>query len=509
MRINVSEFLFGLLIVFYLLTRLYQINYNPPSVYWDEASIGYNAYSILKTGRDEWGEFMPLNFRAFGEYKLPVFIYSEIPFIALLGLHEWSIRIPAVLYGLGSAIAIFLILQKITLDKKIALFGMFLFIIQPWTFLFTRAGYEASAGLCFYLFCLYFLLQSKHIKYFLYAIICALLSMYSYNSFRLITPLTVIFFIITQKILFNNQKKILLIATLLFMIGVVPIIFAINTGEGTARLQTVGIFQPDVSKYTLSAQLLRNYLSHFSADFLFQTGDKIARNHVTGLGELYFLDGIFILLGLYSTITSRKNTFILLLLLIAPLPAAITKESPHALRAIATAPLLVILCSLGVKEGSRLIASKKLLPMLATVYLLFFGYFYYQFLFIYPMVSSSEWQYGYSQIYRKYASEFSRYDHIVITDRQNQPYIFALSYLQYDPSKFLIQKVVNTSKTAVTSQIASFDKFIFTDIDFYSFPSGKNLIFADPSERLTEIPERDIITNKDGSPALYVYAYEK
>jgi len=83
------KFLLVLICAFFLITRVYKIAEIPPSLYWDEASIGYNAYSIAETGKDEWGESFPLHFRAFGEFKLPVYIYSVVPFVKIFGLNEF------------------------------------------------------------------------------------------------------------------------------------------------------------------------------------------------------------------------------------------------------------------------------------------------------------------------------------------------------------------------------------------------------------------------------------
>ena len=63
----VLSFLFILTLATFL--RLYRLKDNPAGFFCDEASIGYNAYSILTTGKDEWGQPWPLFFRAFGEYK--------------------------------------------------------------------------------------------------------------------------------------------------------------------------------------------------------------------------------------------------------------------------------------------------------------------------------------------------------------------------------------------------------------------------------------------------------
>src|SRR5438045_55882 len=102
------------ILLLFLITRLYKIGEIPVSVYWDEASIGYNAFSILHDGRDEWGKFLPIHFRAFGEFKLPVYIYSVVPAVAIFGLNELAVRIPAVLYSLG------IILLTYWLGKRIS-----------------------------------------------------------------------------------------------------------------------------------------------------------------------------------------------------------------------------------------------------------------------------------------------------------------------------------------------------------------------------------------------------
>jgi len=72
---------------------------SPAGLYIDETSIGYNAYSIVETGRDEHGRFMPLFFEAFGEYKLPIYIYSVVLAQLILGPSDLSVRLPSVIFG--------------------------------------------------------------------------------------------------------------------------------------------------------------------------------------------------------------------------------------------------------------------------------------------------------------------------------------------------------------------------------------------------------------------------
>ncbi|PIV02180.1 glycosyl transferase, partial [Candidatus Shapirobacteria bacterium CG03_land_8_20_14_0_80_40_19] len=57
-----------LIILLSLFLRIYCLQEVPPSLNWDEISHGYNAYSILKTGKDEWGKTFPLIFQAYGDF---------------------------------------------------------------------------------------------------------------------------------------------------------------------------------------------------------------------------------------------------------------------------------------------------------------------------------------------------------------------------------------------------------------------------------------------------------
>jgi len=68
--------------------RLWSLASVPPHLTPDEAALGYNAYSILKTGRDEHGQFLPIIFKSFGDYKPGLFIYLTIPFVAIFAFPQ-------------------------------------------------------------------------------------------------------------------------------------------------------------------------------------------------------------------------------------------------------------------------------------------------------------------------------------------------------------------------------------------------------------------------------------
>ena len=139
---------FVILLAFVL--RFYHLNLTPSSLYWDEVSLGYNAYSILKTGRDEHGKFLPFtNFTAFGDYKPPGYIYAAVPAIAVLGFNEFSVRFPSAFFGVLTVAITYLLTKRIFRREKIALFAGFFLAISPWHIQFSRGAFEANVGLFF------------------------------------------------------------------------------------------------------------------------------------------------------------------------------------------------------------------------------------------------------------------------------------------------------------------------------------------------------------------------
>src|SRR3989344_1554617 len=101
--------------------RFHKVTEIPPALNWDEVSIGYNAYSVLKTGKDEWGTLLPIHFKAYGEYKLPAQIYASIPGIAVFGLNELGVRITPVIYGTLTVLLLFFLTRALFQNVYIGL----------------------------------------------------------------------------------------------------------------------------------------------------------------------------------------------------------------------------------------------------------------------------------------------------------------------------------------------------------------------------------------------------
>ena len=449
MKIGISKVLLILVFVFFLATRFYKIAQIPDSVYWDEASIGYNAFSIGTDLKDEWGETLPLHFRAFGEFKLPVYIYSVVPFVKIFGLNSFAVRLPAVFYSLGSIFLVYLLVKKITNKQSVGVLSSFLLSVSPWFFIFSRTGYEAIAGLFFVLLGTYFILMSDKRKiFFLLGTLAFILSFFSYNSFRIIGPILLsILTIITFK---KNKLVVIALSAVIFLISLVPVYRLYKFDTGASRFAQVGVSD--------TGQIAKNYFANFSFNFLFTDGDTNPRSQIPGQGELYYLDIPLVILGLIYVFSSKKKLSYLpiLMLILAPIPAALTKESPHALRAILAAPAFAMISAFGISYLTGIFKKHSgfVYPSIIILYLLFFESYFGLFLNDYQRLSANDWQYQYKEIFLRKTSG-------VITDEYGQPYIFALFYQRYSPVEFRKTVQYNPPDKWGFSLVSSFGGFEF------------------------------------------------
>src|SRR3989344_8507534 len=154
-NLHIKFLLAGIILLAFIL-RFYKLETNPPGLYWDEVSLGYNAYSILKTAKDEHGKFLPVtNFAAFGDYKPPGYIYFSVPSVGVFGLNEFAIRFPSALAGTLAVLVTYFLTQKLFSKRKIALLASFFLAISPWNIHFSRVAFESNLAALFSLIGIY------------------------------------------------------------------------------------------------------------------------------------------------------------------------------------------------------------------------------------------------------------------------------------------------------------------------------------------------------------------
>lgn len=470
--------------------RFYKLGQVPISLYWDETSLAYNAYSIAETGKDEFGKNFPLLFRAFDDYKTPGYVYLAAIPIKLFGLSEFSARFPSALLGtLTVFVTFFLILELIRkkifeIDPEyIGLLTALLVAISPVHIQFSRAGFEANAGLFFvvlgaFLFLKY--INSNRFKYLAFSMIIYSLSIYFYRSIWIFTPLFLVsLFLIYHKILFSKENlKKTFFAVLIFSVILLPFIPNVVSSGGQARTAETSIFNnshdevykaiqkmeknnSSIGKVIYNRRVvylqkgIKGYLSHFSPRFMFFMGDGNARHGVDFVGIFYIWGLIFIIPGiLVLTKIERKSAFVIISwLLIAPIPAALSVPAPHSLRSLNMIPILQLLIAFGIIL-TLFAAGKKYKTAVSAIIIGFSLYFITSYLSTYysnyANGSSRQWADGYKELTSYVFENENKYDKIIISGHYWQPYIYFLFYKKYDPVIF-----------QSSGSKSGFDKYIF------------------------------------------------
>src|SRR3990167_1474806 len=314
------KFLLAGIVLLAFILRFYNLEANPPGLYWDEVSNGYNAYSVLKTGRDEYGVFLPTVFRSYDDYKPPVYVYSIVPSIVIFGLNEFAVRFPSAIAGVLTVFLTYLISLKLFKKAKVALFASFFLAISPWHIQFSRGGFEANFMIFLTILGLYPFLQSKQ-KFrllWLSAIVFGL-AFNTYQGAKVWVPIFLLSAVFFMKEESSKHGKRIIFPFLILALFVLPV--ALNLNQSFIRGKSVSVFsQKGVNK---TETFLKGYFSHFSPTFLFVKGDVIGRHSVPGMGELYVFQLPLIFVGIYLLFKDKfkYRNFLIAWLILAPIPA--------------------------------------------------------------------------------------------------------------------------------------------------------------------------------------------
>ncbi|MDE2588914.1 MAG: glycosyltransferase family 39 protein, partial [Patescibacteria group bacterium] len=279
--------------------RFYKLGAVPNSMDWDEVSWGYNAYSVLLTGKDEYGQFLPLSFKAFGDYKQPVYVYSELLPIQLFGLNAFSVRFPSAFFGTLSIPFVFLLVYELFRKKKYAVPAAFLsmlfFAISPWHIQFSRVAFESVLGLFFVLLGVWLFVKGYRLQnkwYIFVAAVVLAISAYSYHAQKLFTPLFVVGLVIYAKDFFLKHKRLFIVFGVCFILfNSLWLLDSRTTARGKSVLftsdqtQLLKIpllesnqdIQAQQKLFTIvhnrrliyTEKFLSNYLNHFNLNWLF------------------------------------------------------------------------------------------------------------------------------------------------------------------------------------------------------------------------------------------------
>lgn len=450
--------------------RFYKLGVVPTSLNADEAAIGYNAYSILKTGKDEYGRKFPLLFQSFDDFKMPVYIYLTVPGIALFGLNDFSVRLPSAVLGTITVLVTHLLVENLFASSSLGLIASFILAISPWHLQFSRSAYEANVAIFFNVLGIMLLLKAlKRRVLYVPAFLALALSVWSYHSSRVFVPMIIAGFIIIYYREIIQHKKYIGIGLLLFIVICTPILLSSLSPEGLVRARGVsslgdtGPLNRIISWRQTDERLgiplsvifhnrrladisiiLKGYLMHFDPNFFFSEIVQ-GKFHAPGVGLMYLWELPVLLYGLHVAANKKgKGKYLLFLwFFIAPIAAAPTRSLPHPVRTLVFLPTVQIFVAIGLFDLYKRFdlvkpLYRQFMVRIVTLVIFFSTLFYlHQYYIHMPVEYAPEWQYGHEQVVSTVKLMQKKFDKVIVSTSLDQPYIFFLYYLTFDPAKYL------------------------------------------------------------------------
>ena len=415
--------LFLLIILFVAgFLRFYNLSTNPPGIHADEADSGYNAYSILKTGRDFYGNFLPLQIVGFAQnYRTPLSTYITIPFVAVFGLSPLSVRMPTALLGILFVFLIYLLAKRIFGSEWIGIVAAFLAAVNPWAVHVSRAYADHILALDFVILALILVInKSKNYWSYVFSGLFFGLSLFSYHAPKIFLPLFIpalLVYLIKKR---SVPLKFFLISISIFIFFYALVFGSSFFGQGGQEYKNVTAINKDVAQKIVDKErrvtdaplaisgifhnkplfyfkeLARNTGKFISINYLFLDGESNLTAWVGDRGLFYLAELPLLLIGLYFLFAKKRQLFwfFAFWFLAAIVPGAITRDQMYTYRGIYLLPLMLMVIALGIYSAFNEVFNKKksiFIFVLGTIYLLSIVFYYFHYFYDYPVYSRPWW----------------------------------------------------------------------------------------------------------------------
>lgn len=488
--------------------RLYQLHSLPVSLFGDEIDVGYQAWSLFTTSKDYFGHFLPTYIQSLTEWRAPLLMYVTAPFVGILGLNNFSIRLPSALLGILNIFLLFKLLRTLFPDTKtpfffgkvtVAILAAFILAISPWHIHYSRGAFEVTLLLSLILSgTILFVTNRVGLS-----LIPFVLSAYTYSTASVFVPLFIIclYIIFRPKIKFKHETPPFLIA---FVIAI-PITLSILSGSATSRFGLISIFSDTKSIDTIvtartepwvigrsSEVFFHNkpllfvstfasqYLNAFSTQFLFISGDPNFRHSVGEFGEIYLVLAPFFFIGFFSLISRSKDKgikLILVWLILSPIPSAITQGGgSHATRLFLMLPPIVSMIAFGIYDTFTFLERFRLktfgLVTLVAVSILSTVLYWHRYSDHYRFLSYKNWQFGYENVLTD-IPQFSKNNRLFINNTYEPSLLKFLFYTGYQPARFQKNFINDVTKDNVIDNIPGFK--LGENVYFVSPPANVDL----------------------------------
>lgn len=482
-----------LVVLFAGFLRLYRLDSYPVGFHIDEASLGYNGYSMLKTGKDEHGNRLPLYIDMFGDNRPSGYHYLTIAPIAVFGLNEFATRLPGTVFGTLTVVAFYFFVLVLFKDKKLALLCSFLMAISPWHIVSSRASAESVVALFFIITgfaCIVRSLEHQDIRLSIFGFSSLVSSFFFYHTPRIFVPLLLICIIAFIRKSLKTYSRTFKLTGLVCSIAVFYISFLLIfvVKGGTGRFNQVNIFGSPETKLVMEEQLredgtravqplisrvfhnkvinysetfLTNYLDYFSGKFLFMSGGRPLWYKVPNVGMMLIMELPFIILGFIYLFIQKNNLMKipLIWLFVAPIVASITMDDiPNVQRSLAMFPMLEVVAGYGIMTVITSFLKKKrngVIFFVVLAVLFNFAYFLHQYFVHGSSHQTSNRFNGFKEMVSSVKDVYNQYDHIIVTKTSGGIYPHILFFMKYDP---FVYQMEGSPKD---KDFGGFGKFIF------------------------------------------------
>jgi len=463
-----NKFALLLILTIAFVLRFYRLGDVPLGFHQDEISQSYNSFSILKTGHDRYGQFLPILFRSFGSYQPPIYTYlTPIP-IYFFGNTIFAARSTSAFFGVLTVLISYFIVKELVKNRykeSLALLTSFVVAISPWAIHFSRRVVEGNLGLFFFLLAFYFFLRSLNkINYFFLACLFLGISTHAYYSERLIAVIFLPIFLFYYRKCFLKYKKKVFCGLIILGITFIPHLVTIMSGAFTARLDQVGTAGNGILFFV---EFVKHFINYFSPEYLFSdAGNGLARVS-PNLGVFYNWMIAPFLIGLYFIGKFVENNYLKFLgifTIICLIPASLTGDIFYPLRALEFFWLLSLVISIGIFRLGEVV-KYRLIKWTAFIILIIYslGSFYVSYFILFQHETTE----NVGNTYIKLSNELKNYkDYKIILDSTRDPAVgLRIAYFRaYDPKKMwaslknqmetpYYNSVVNNQETYIVDNI--------------------------------------------------------
>lgn len=426
----------------------------PAGLNQDEASIGYETFSLLQSGADRNGDSMPIHFVSWGSGQNALYAYLSMPFVNFFGLNTFSIRIVNSFFSFLSLILFFLIFLKF-FNKKFALVALALFVITPWSIMSARWGLESNIFPAIFLLGVYFLILGYESKQYFYLLSFSTfaISLYAYGTSYLVVPLFLLFivpFLVVKK---RINIRVLIFGLTLFAIIALPIgLFLSINHFNLSEIYFWNFTIPKLHSNRTSVifnlfggnffeNILKNIFCFFRI-FILQT-DGNSYNSIPIFGTIYPLSFVFLIIGIVKIIVNKSyktdfHHYVFLVWLVCSVVLGVTAHTNINRISVIFIPMIyfVILGTYETYRAFHVSYKKPFKYVVGGYYILFFtlfvGYYFTEF----NTNIKKEFSYGLGEAIQ-YADKLDTNKQInITTNTVNMPYIYVCFYTQMNPEVF-------------------------------------------------------------------------